>query len=509
MSEKPRKRAGIYLRISKDTDKQGYAIDRQREDCQLICKINNYEIIDEYTDQSISAYTSKRRPAYDRMIRDYRSGKIEVIVAWKLDRLSRSQLGFMDMVKELQAQGLTINTTDLGELDLTSEFSLILANMAVGMAQFESRRKSERMIRANEQRAKQGRRKHGYHTYGYTLDYEIIPENARVIQEIYQAVAKGHSLNSIARALSGETEIQGIHKAPKPGYVRIQLINQQRRQRKQPLKPMPEYGPWERTTLTHILRNPFYAGYSTRMPWTEWQKRQTRRRMKDFIVTDNNGNPIKATDHEPIIDEALWLKVQDILDNPERSKNYCGNNRKYLGTGVYRCSICGKPLTCSRHSYECKGHLSRRGAQIDKLVTAVIETRLSTDQDLIEAFKRRTQPNVKAITDQIDTLTARIGRATTLLLDLEPQDIAYSVTRKQIDQMQTQVNQLKDQRSEMLEDNAIDILATSDDIVEAFRGLPIKKKAEIVDLLMTVTLDKRPRGQRMYKIGEGVHIQWK
>ena len=118
-----RKKAAIYCRISLDkkrgTSREREGVKRQLEDCKLMCRMNGYEIYDIYEDNSISAHATeekkgKERAGYNRMIEDFKQGKFEVIVAWKLDRLTRSVSGLEDMLKELAGQGLCICTTDLG-----------------------------------------------------------------------------------------------------------------------------------------------------------------------------------------------------------------------------------------------------------------------------------------------------------------------------------------------------------------------------------------------------------
>ena len=134
-------RAAIYCRISLDkkigTDAEGEGVNRQEQACRQMCEINGYQIVEVYQDNSVSAHgtelrAGKEREAYNRMIADYHDRKFDVIVAWKLDRLTRSVAGLEDMIKEVASQGLSICTTDLGgvAMSLNEATSVMIAQIA-------------------------------------------------------------------------------------------------------------------------------------------------------------------------------------------------------------------------------------------------------------------------------------------------------------------------------------------------------------------------------------------
>ncbi|MDD3486692.1 MAG: recombinase family protein, partial [Atopobiaceae bacterium] len=246
-------RAAIYLRISRDFTMRGEAIERQREDCEGICSMKCWEVVGEYTDQSISAYSGKTRPDYNRMIHDYMAGKFDVIVAWKLDRLTRSTKGFSEMLDELSEQKLRICTTDLGEVDLSRSDAKFTTNILVNVAEFESARKSERSKRANFQRAQQGYIRRGTRSFGYDGAYNVIPEEAKVVRAIYDQYVKGSTMGAITRAIAGGTDaslpVMPTSDAPSVIFAREKG------------KPVPDKK-WELATTQVILRNPKYAGYA-------------------------------------------------------------------------------------------------------------------------------------------------------------------------------------------------------------------------------------------------------
>jgi hypothetical protein len=84
-----RQRAGVYTRISLDRWGTSEAPERQLADCRDEIERRGLVLIEHYSDRDVSAYKQVRRPQYERMLRDLRAGRLDVVVVWKLDRLTR------------------------------------------------------------------------------------------------------------------------------------------------------------------------------------------------------------------------------------------------------------------------------------------------------------------------------------------------------------------------------------------------------------------------------------
>ena len=80
--------AGIYIRVStEDQAREGFSLGEQEEKLRQLCKYKDFEI---YKDAGISAKNMKDRPAFQEMLEDIKAGKLNYIVAYKLDRVTRS-----------------------------------------------------------------------------------------------------------------------------------------------------------------------------------------------------------------------------------------------------------------------------------------------------------------------------------------------------------------------------------------------------------------------------------
>jgi len=82
--------AGIYARLSLLREGQeGLAVGRQVQDCRAKAEALGWEVADEYVDEDVSASKSVERPQYSRMLADLESGRIDAVVVYDLDRLTR------------------------------------------------------------------------------------------------------------------------------------------------------------------------------------------------------------------------------------------------------------------------------------------------------------------------------------------------------------------------------------------------------------------------------------
>src|SRR5262245_61793075 len=85
------RRCALYLRISDDREGEAKGVERQRRDCRKYARERGWQIVAEFTDNDISAssFTKKTRPEYKRMLQLVKSGDVDVVLAWSLDRLYR------------------------------------------------------------------------------------------------------------------------------------------------------------------------------------------------------------------------------------------------------------------------------------------------------------------------------------------------------------------------------------------------------------------------------------
>ncbi len=103
LSKEEKKIAGIYIRVStEDQAREGFSLGEQKEKLEQLCKYKGYEIYKVYKDAGISAKDMEHRPQFKQMIEDMKKGKINYIVAYKLDRVTRSVRDLEVLITELE-----------------------------------------------------------------------------------------------------------------------------------------------------------------------------------------------------------------------------------------------------------------------------------------------------------------------------------------------------------------------------------------------------------------------
>lgn len=190
-SESPR-RAAIYARQSLSLTE---AIERQIALCKDLCRLRGWDVVEIYEDNDVSASKSRGKgTAWARMLEDIPKDSFDVVVAVDLDRLLR-RVADLTLLTDSGIRVLTVN----GEIDLTTADGEFRATMLASIAQFETRRKAERQLRANAARSAAGkpvptRRRYGYETDGCTPRE---PE-ASEVKRLFDEFRKGASIRSLA-----------------------------------------------------------------------------------------------------------------------------------------------------------------------------------------------------------------------------------------------------------------------------------------------------------------------
>ena len=459
-------RAAIYLRQSKQVDE---GIERQRIRCTALVAARGWELAAEFVDNDVSA-TSARGPgtAWAKMLTAISNGDFSVVVSVDMDRLLRS---IADLVT-LTSTGATVLTVD-GEVDLTTADGQFRSTLLAGLAAFETKRKSERQIRASQHRQTQGIFfGGGVRLRGYTLDGEVIEEEAVVVRRIFRQFIGGGSLIGIARELTAE----GIppRRAPRS---REGIPGQ---------KPVRKPGAWAPSSIHSILKNPRYAGRSV------------------LLSPEVEPGTWTAGTWTAIIDGPTFEAAAARLADPRRKTNRVGTARKYLGAGLWVCHSCGRPLTTQGGRYYCSGHTSRTIDQIDAYVTALIRARLS-EPDILVAFTPTDDTEEIRLTAEAARLRTRID-AIAADYDSEVIDGArYKVATDRVRAELAEVDRLRIRRATTQE--AAAVMAASDPAA-AFTAASLDRQRAVANALLAVTIHQAPRGSKTFR-PETVEITWK
>lgn len=139
-----KKLCGLYLRVStEDQAREGFSLPEQKVCLEEYCKKRNYEIYDYYEDAGISAKTGNHRPEFERMLEDGKNCKINMIIAYKMDRLTRSMKDWeslMDYSKKYNVDLAFVNE----KIDTANANGRMVSRIMMSVFQNEIERTSER-----------------------------------------------------------------------------------------------------------------------------------------------------------------------------------------------------------------------------------------------------------------------------------------------------------------------------------------------------------------------------
>jgi len=307
------RRAAIYCRISQDRGGAGLGVTRQEEDCRALSARKGWDVLTVHTDNDVSAYSGAPRPAWQELLEEVRSGYVDAVVCWHVDRLTRSPRELEDVIDLADQYGVELATVS-GEIDLATPTGRMIARMLGAAARHEAEHKAERQKRQRRQAAEAGKiAGGGKRPYGYEEDRVSVRESeAVVIREGARRVLANESLSSICR----DWQARGI--------------------------VSPAGKPWKPSGLRRLLASARISGRREHTPRGSWE--HTRPLLGEIVADAVWPSIISHEDSD---------RLRAILSDSERRKRVEGSERRsYLLSGILHCAkphTDGKPCGHSMH----------------------------------------------------------------------------------------------------------------------------------------------------------------
>jgi DNA invertase Pin-like site-specific DNA recombinase len=206
-------RAGIYIRISfaragevaSGAAHKGEVLAeaKQLPPCQAVCERLGWQVVEVYVDPNDSAYSGRPRKAWRRLIEDVKAGKIDAIVAWHPDRLTRRPQDNVELIDLVDRFGIEVATATTGEHDLASPSGRLHFRMLGDIAAYESEHRAERVMVHHDRLAADGRWHGGRRPFGYKYlsggGIELDPVEATAIRDAAKRLLDGATLSAVAR----------------------------------------------------------------------------------------------------------------------------------------------------------------------------------------------------------------------------------------------------------------------------------------------------------------------
>ena len=202
-----RKIAGVYIRVStEDQAREGFSLGEQEEKLLQLCKFKELEVYKVYKDAGISAKDMEHRPQFQEMLKDMKEGKLNYIVAYKLDRITRSVRDLEELISVLEQYNCFL-LCDRDDVNTSTANGRFFIRMLTVLSQLEIEIVSERTKFGLGGAIKAGHIP-GVCPFGYYRDTDktikIDNSTKDIVIRIYQMYLEGKSYQQIANILNDE-----------------------------------------------------------------------------------------------------------------------------------------------------------------------------------------------------------------------------------------------------------------------------------------------------------------
>lgn len=200
--------AGLYPRVSTDDQvREGFSLDEQEKEMKKLCMYKNYQIYKVYREEGVSA-KNMNRPKFQEMIQDLKDGKINRIIVYKLDRLTRSIQDLEVICKLIEKYHCSLDSVSK-EINTDTATGVFFIRMTTILAQLEIERTSERTKFGLKGAAKNG---HfcGKAPIGYRkINKELVIDDleSEVVKEIFDDYVNGLSVCTITKKLNNKNAL--------------------------------------------------------------------------------------------------------------------------------------------------------------------------------------------------------------------------------------------------------------------------------------------------------------
>lgn len=308
-------KAVIYARISREKQSE-YSLSAQVEECKAYIEKERYELGNVYIDDGFSA-KNMDRPQLQQMLTDLRQRKFNMIVIWRLDRLTRDTIDGLNMVRNVFKPSGVEFASVMEDIDTSTPDGYMMYTFRLSMAQNEREKIAERVSLGQMKRAQDGKRNSPVRPLGYNvgpdLQLTVNEEESETVRKVFEWYTKGWGYNKIAKTLN----LEGVSTAYN--------------------------GTWDPTRVKQILTNLTYTG-------VVHYKRKYDPEEKRVIAEGQ---------HDAIISKESFELVQRIMNRKSEGKMNT-SSADYPFSTVVKCGICGRSYfgyskSEDRRYYRCRG----------------------------------------------------------------------------------------------------------------------------------------------------------
>ena len=427
-------RVALYPRVSGHEQEDNYSIPEQIDRMKKYCEAQGWMVYKIYTD-SVQSGADMDRPGLQAMIKDIEKGNVDMVLVYKLDRLSRSQKDTLYLIEDVFEKNGVGFTSMTESIDTTSAFGKAILGVLAVFAQLEHSKITERTTMGKKARAAEGKW-HGGKWVPIGYDYEdgllkINEYEAMQVREIADLFLQRMPVRTIATMMTEK------------GYKH-------------------KHGEWEAKTIKRVLTNPVNIG----------------------LIKD--GDHLYPGIHDAIMEETTYDQILAIM---EERKSEHGTKRpaaKSLLSSMIFCKHCGGRYARQGNGggilYYCCYSRSKKVPKMikdpncqnkyhraDTLDAAIIGEikKLAIDPEYVKQIKENKPKNdvnekIKSITLEIEKINSQISK----MMDL------YAMGTIDMDMISTKVSELNKTKTALQKElDSLDVPEADEMTVEEIQSI--------------------------------------
>lgn len=326
---KERKRAVLYLRVS--TQEQaidGYSLFAQERNGREVANRMGYDVVHVYADEGESGKSTKKRKAYQQMMKDAEAEKFDMVIVWKLTRLARNMMDVLSTVETLLKHNIEFHSIS-EQFDVLTSTGKLMLQLLGSFGEFERNQIAENVQMTMKSLVRDQKRYAGGRRLGYVSGKDINgkkqlliePKEAEIVRLIFSHYLLGEGYRAIANRLNrrGLKTVKG--------------------------------NTFSTSAIKDIIHNKVYGGYIEYARYTNWETKRRKGKNEQPIL-------VKGT-HEPILSEDLYHAVQKRLEEDKHHPKWTNRGENLL-TGLLRCPECHAPMAASNVTNTLKGGIKKR-----------------------------------------------------------------------------------------------------------------------------------------------------
>lgn len=495
----------IYTRQSKE--KEGSISQETQEECckhALLSKgkedLSNVVVLHEAKNMSGATLD---RPELKKLLKMVAQGKVDTVIVYKLDRLSRSLIQFMGIISEFEKHGVNFQTA-MESFDTSTTTGKMIVQILMVFAEYERSNTIARVKDAYVSRSQKGYYMGGRRPYGFNLEQFTIEGNktkklvkkedeASQIQEIFNTYAVDEfSLRQVLKHMleTGQTDLSGA------GFTTAKISS---------IMKSPIYAIADGELYNYLKeKNAIFAPNAT------FENFDGTHGIQFYVYNKEESDDLSNTTvvimpHKGFIDSSVWIKCNKKLEKNSQIGNAVSNKTSWLG-GLVVCQKCGHTMTTIkgvptkkgtvRRYFNCIGKSEKKTCKgpsgtvyadvLEQLISDEIEKKLV----IIKARKRVLSDENRQKVSKLEKQLKEIVDRQNKLFDMITEPNLSDLTRRALDNKIAELEQNKNETNNDIANimNKDCVITKAIDLGKSWQRANFEKRRQVARTLIKCIL---------------------